>query len=524
MKKKTIIDLVILIAILIFVNLISLTVFKRFDLSKGKIYSLSSSSKAAVKELDDRLVIKAYFSKNMPGEYADSRRFVQDILSEYQAYSHGNLKFEFLDPADAQELKKEAQQNGIMPVSMRVIENDKLEIREVYMGLVFHYQDKKDSLPMIKNTQGLEYDVTGKIKKITSNGLKKIAIYDPENTSSQQIPGQPPSGNFTTIIQFLSESYEVSKIDLTNMIEDDIEAIIVAGIKDSLEISQLVNLDQFLMQGGNIILFQDRINANIQQMSAQLIESDLFRLLYTYGISIRPNLLLDAQCGKVTVQQQRGMFRMQTPVSYPFFPIINNVNKNNIMVKNLDYMQLVFASEIDTTTIGKKVSFEPLLYTSSNSGEVTMPQLDISYMPYMNKDLTKMLIDEPKIVAGIYSGEFVSNFIDHTKEDNAVGSTDTGRILLVTDSDFIKEGAGAGVPGNRDFVLNAVDYMVSDDSLIEIRSRETQFTPLKEIKPGTKKFVRWLNILSPSLLLILLGFLHYRKELKRRKHIGDIYE
>ncbi len=513
MKKKITIDLIILIAILIFVNLISISVFKRFDLSRGKIYSLSSSSKTAVKELDDRLIIKAYFSKNMPGEYADSRRFVQDILSEYQAYSQGNLKFEFLDPADEQELKGEAQQNGIMPVSMRVIQNDKLEIREVYMGLVFHYQDKIESLPMIKNTQGLEYDITGKIKKITTSGLKKIAIFDSDESTE-----------FATIIQFLSESYEISKIDLTRPVENDIDALIVAGIKDSLEMSQLVNLDQYLMQDGNLILFQDRIFADIQQLSATPINSNLFRLLNTFGVTIKPNLIIDAQCGQITVQQQRGMFRMQTPVSYPFFPIINNVNKDNILVKNLDYMQLIFASEIDTTNIGEDISFEPLLYTSENSDEVTMPQLDISYVPFMNIDLNKVLIKKPKVMAGIYRGKFVSNFIDHTKEENAVGSTEFGKILLVADSDFIIENAGAGVPGNRDFVLNAVDYMVSEGTLIEIRSRETQFNPLKEIKPGTKKLVRWTNILFPSLLLILLGVLHYRKELKRRKQIGELYE
>jgi gliding-associated putative ABC transporter substrate-binding component GldG len=288
--------------------------------------------------------------------------------------------------------------------------------------------------------------------------------------------------------------------------------------------SQLVNIDQYLMQGGNIILFQDRITANIQQMSANPINSDLFRLLSTYGISIKQNLVIDAQCGQVTVQQQRGMFRTQIPVSYPFFPIINNVNKDNILVKNLDYMQLIFASEIDTTNISNDLSFEPLLFTSVNSSEVTMPQLDISYFPYLNTNLKKMFIDEPKVVAGIYSGKFVSNFMDHTKDENGVGSTESGKILLVSDSDFVKDGAGASVPGNKDFVLNAVDYMVSDGTLIEIRSRETQFTPLKEIKPGTKKFVRWLNILLPSILLILFGVLHYRKELKRRKHIGELYE
>ncbi|MDP8267800.1 MAG: GldG family protein [Candidatus Tenebribacter davisii] len=525
MKKKTTIELVILIAILVLVNLISISVFKRIDLSKGNIYSLSRASKTAVKILEDRIVVKAYFSKNMPGEYADSRRFVQDLLSEYQAYSHGNLKFEFLDPASEQELKKEAQQNGIMPVSLRVIENDKLVIREVYMGLVFLYQDKVESIPMIKNTQGLEYDITSKIKKITAAGLNKIAIFDIDNDPSQPMPGNSGGNDkFATIRQFLSESYEVSKVDLTKPVDKDVDALIIAGIEDSLEMSQLVNLDQYLMNDGNILLFQDRISTNIQQQSAAPINSNLFRLIANYGVVIKPNLVIDAQCGQVTVQQQRGLFRMQTPVKYPFFPIINNVNKNNILVKNLDYMQLIYASEIDTTNIGNSVSFEALLYTSANSGEVTMPQLNISYQPYMNADLKKMMTDKPKVVAGIYSGKFVSNFIDHTKGEDAVGNTESGKILLLADSDFIKEGAGAGIEGNRDFVLNAVDYMASEGTLIQIRSRETQFIPLKEVKPGTRKFVRWLNILLPSLLLILYGILRYRKELKVRKHIGELYE
>ena len=150
-KKNIIISAVVFSAIIIFLNLVSVSVFARLDLSKGKIFALSKSSKDAVRSLDDRIVVKAYFSKNLPGEFADTRRTVQDKLSEYQAYSRGKLRYEFIDPADEEDLKAEAQKNQIYPASMRVVENDKLEIREVYMGLVFHYQDKIESLPMIKN-------------------------------------------------------------------------------------------------------------------------------------------------------------------------------------------------------------------------------------------------------------------------------------------------------------------------------------------------------------------------------------
>ena len=148
MKKNAVItNTIILIAILILLNLVSLSVFTRLDLSKGKVYSLSKASKETAKNLDDRIVIKAYFSKNLPGELADSKRYAEDLLSEYQAYSHGKLRYEFVDPGSEEDLKIEAQKNQIFPVSMRVIENDKFEVREVYLGLAFLYQDKTALLP-----------------------------------------------------------------------------------------------------------------------------------------------------------------------------------------------------------------------------------------------------------------------------------------------------------------------------------------------------------------------------------------
>ncbi|MDY6915138.1 MAG: GldG family protein, partial [Candidatus Cloacimonadota bacterium] len=167
MQNKNI-NLIIFIAIIVFINLVSLSVFTRLDFSKGNIYSLADASKKAVENIDDRLIVKAYFSENLPGQYADARRYTEDLLSEYRAYSHGSLHYEFVDPANEEVLKEEAHKNQIFPVSMRVVEDDKLEIREVYMGLAFLYRGKTESIPMIENTRGLEYEITRTIKKITS--------------------------------------------------------------------------------------------------------------------------------------------------------------------------------------------------------------------------------------------------------------------------------------------------------------------------------------------------------------------
>ncbi|RLC53416.1 MAG: hypothetical protein DRI23_00290 [Candidatus Cloacimonadota bacterium] len=523
-KKNIIISAVIFVAIIIFLNLVSVSLFGRLDLSKGKIFALSKSSKEAVRSLEDRLVVKAYFSKNLPGEYADTRRTVQDKLSEYQAYSHGKLRYEFIDPADEEDLKAEAQKNQIFPASMRVVENDKFEVREVYMGLAFHYQGKSESIPLIQNTRGLEYDITKTIKKITAAGLKKVAFFTTAE-APPQIPGYPQQNNdsYATLKQTISESYELSETKLMEEIPDGTEALIFAGIDDSLAVEQLYNLDQFLMKGGNILFFQDRVFADIQNQKADPIKSNLFDLLESYGINIGVNLVTDANCGQVNIQRQQGFFRMNTPVNYPFLPIINDVNKDNMIVKNIDIMQMIFASEIDTTRTNE-LNYEPLMRTSKNSSLVSFPQLDIGLEQYMNKNLKVMFLDGAKNVGGIFTGRFPSYFANNQEYPEAIQENPDGKVLFVSDSEFIKEGAGAGVPGNMEFLLNAVDFLASEEALIEIRSREVIYKPLKEISNGAKKAVRWLNILLPSFLLILFGILRYQKELRRRKFIGELYE
>src|SRR6056297_2560181 len=196
-KKNLWINLIIFIAIIIFVNLVSLNIFHRFDFSRGQIYSLSEASKNSVKNLDDRIVVKAYFSENLPSQYADLRRFVEDTLAEYEAYGRNNFKFEFIDPTDENDLKAEAQKNRIQPATMRVKENDQLVIREVYMGLAFLYQDKVEAIPIVQNSQGLEYDITSKINLLTQAERKKIGFFAPDDIP--QDPRYGRAGKYDTI-------------------------------------------------------------------------------------------------------------------------------------------------------------------------------------------------------------------------------------------------------------------------------------------------------------------------------------
>ena len=113
---------------LILLNLVARDIFKRFDLTDNSMYSLSSSSKEIVSNLDDLLTMKVYFSDNLPNELGNTRRFLQDILEEYSAYSD-EIRFFFHNPESDNNLEEEARKDGIQPVQMQVIVIDKVEIK-----------------------------------------------------------------------------------------------------------------------------------------------------------------------------------------------------------------------------------------------------------------------------------------------------------------------------------------------------------------------------------------------------------
>ena len=116
------------------------------------MYSLSSSSESVIGKIDDLMTVKVYFSNDLPGDYANNRRYLQDILEEYAAYSDGNIHFEFHRPNDDEKIQEDAQKSGIQPVQLQVIENDNIAVKRVYMGMVFIYEDARESIPIIQKT------------------------------------------------------------------------------------------------------------------------------------------------------------------------------------------------------------------------------------------------------------------------------------------------------------------------------------------------------------------------------------
>lgn len=494
---------ILLAVVLVLINVISSNLFSRMDFTKQKIFSLIEVSKNVVGNLDDKLTVNAYFSDDLPGPYATTAKYTKDLLGEYKAASKGNFQFQFIDPKNEQELKTKAEANGIFPVQLQALKDDKFEVRNAYMGLSISYKGKSLVIPVVQSTRGLEYSITSKIMTLSSQDFDKISIMN-------------QSGAFATLQQRISENYEIRETDLNTPIAES-KILILNAITDTLSEVQLKNLDRFLMDRGRAIFLLNKYSADVNNGRATLAKTNIFAALEKYGIKIKNNLLKDAESSFISVLQQRGPFTFEVPVQYPYLVQIHRFGKENIIVKNIEEISTAFVSEIDYANLPSGLNFTPLMFTSPNSQAESGVNINVSYTSFINVDLKSILTDSSRTIAGLYEGKLTSAYEPSSSNSQA-------SILLITDANLIMDNAGARIPTNIDLIQNAVDYLSGKSEIINLRSREVEYRPLKEVSNGLKRLVKWVNVLLPTLLLLLYGLYIYRRILQYRRMLRFKYE
>ncbi len=530
-KKQFILYLLLIVAIIVIFNIAFRSLFFRVDLTKNNIYSLSNSSKQVINKLDDRLVAKVFFSSDLPGQYANSRRFLQDLLEEYQAYSKGHFHFEFINPDKDQEAQREARSYRIPPVQLQVVEDDKLEVKKVFMGMALIYNDQTETLPVIRTTQGLEYDITSAIKKLTATDLKGVGLIRADNkdvTTSE-------------LEKLLRKTYNLRSVSLDNEIPGEVGTIVMNGVLDSISLDRLYHLDQFLMRGGNLFISQGRVNAELRQGIGHEIESNIFDFLDHFGFKVGRDMLIDKNCGQIQIQQQQGFFTFSSAVNYPPFINIQKMNTENLIVKDLEQVKVFFVNEVTATDSGR--TFIPLLRTSDKTGSISPGRVPRAGMggysmaegynlsphiqdsQYQNPAMNSYPLDS-KTVAAMVGGRFQSYFADHpeySQRERFIGQSVDTQLLLVTDNEFFNDQRAAGIKENTDFMLNGIDYLAGDRELLEIRSRDITARPLDEVSDATRKTLKWVNTLLPALLVILLGLYRWKRNRDKRKLLEEAY-
>ena len=313
-KIQILVRLAVVAGILILVNFISIRLFERLDLTSQGVYTLSDASKKIIGSLDDRVTVKAYFTEDLPSPYNNNRRAVLDILNEYKAFAKGNLHYEFINP-HGEKGEEDAQQQGVAPVEVQVVNEDKLEVKRGYLGLVMLFEDRKEVIPVVQNLSSLEYDISSAVKRLTSKAKKKIGY-----TTGH---GEADQSSLRQAYQVLTPQYDLLPVDLSKgePVPNDVNALLVISPQSRFQDSAKYQIDQFLMRGGKVAFLLNRINASLQNRMGQPLDLGLDDQLRQYGARVNTDLVRDAQCANISVMQQQGGMTFQSQVPFPYIPI-----------------------------------------------------------------------------------------------------------------------------------------------------------------------------------------------------------
>ena len=522
---STLAFILVIFGIVALINFLSSRRFVRADLTAEKRYTISQSTKKVLKRLDDIVTIDVYFSQQPP-RVAQIRQSVRDMLEEYRAFSK-NLQINFIDPATDEEAQKQKLRfMGIPEVQVNVIEKDKAEVANVYMGIAILYEDKKEVLPVVQTTANLEYDLTSAILKVTSKEVKTIGFLTGHDELDVFDQG------FGRLRQELSKQYDVRKvpIDAGKPIDADVATLVIVGPKKELTAREKYEIDQFIMRGGRVCFLIDPILIQYEGLNVTPLQTGLNDLLEHYGVKLNDNLVLDVSMGQLTYSQ--GFMTVTTSYAY-FIKVMkqyqyragetsDGLSQHSIITNQLESFMLPWAGSLELLP-KENASVEAVVLAKTSKGGWTA-QSPYNINPTSRQFQPPASVQQAHTVAVSLSGVFKSFYAGKAipsaesseskaevtakpAEEERTTKTDseTTQIVVVGNSQFLQQGR----PDGQLFFLNTVDWLTLGEELINIRSHGVTNRPLKEISESEKFFLKFISIAGVPILVVAFGLVRF---------------
>ncbi len=526
--------IVAIIGCLVLVNMRSLRLFGRLDLTADNGYTLSDATKTTLSSLDESITVTAYFTENLPSPYSSNARYVRDLLEEFRSASKGKVSFEFIDPASQEsdkdkESKKEMKQDifgrrfreptaiekelattGIQPVEIRVIEEDQQQTKRAYMGLVIRYGEKKEVVPVVQGVAGLEYDLTSLIRKMTRAKTPVIALLQ----GHDEVNPQEKLRHFASV---LSQTYELKPVQLDgkDRFEADVDGVFVMGPKKALAPNELKALDQFLMEGKPVAFMLDSVTVDLKTFESTPAQHGLSAMLATYGVTVGDKLIADVSSANVNLQEQRGYMVISSPAPYPFIPVVKRLEAGSPISKDLGDITFPFATEVKVSAGGQVLAqSSQKSWLETNSPPNVDPRRDWRSETITPTGPYPLMVQLSGKLKSHFAGDAASS-IPGAAAMLAESKTESRLVVIGTAALFTDDFMNNR--GNNALLLNVADFLVLDPSMLAMRSRGMTVAPIKsDLSDSVRTAVKYGNPLGLTLLLMAFGLFRWRMREARR--------
>ncbi len=476
--------MVILLAVLVFViaNILIASLPYRYDLSYGKAYTLSPSTKKIIKNLDDIVTIKFFVSSDLPSRLLPLKSEVTDVLNEYQRTNTGKIIVKTVDPKKDEKAGAEAKEAGIPELQFSQVEQDKYAISTALFGIQLLYSDKTEVIPQATDLESLEYNLTAAIYKMTRKELPKIGIIGAESNNPQ---GDGMSTIKTLLAkQFSIEALNISSSSATREIADSYKAVIVMDTNSKQYGPEEINaLKSYISRKGKALFFVDGVWVadNLQTTNPS---HNLSSLLESYGIKVRNDLILSTTAERINFGQ--GNVQISTP--YPLWLRTNVFNTKISYFSNIGSLTFPWVSSI---VLDKRQGMEQdeLIKTTKRS-----------WVQEATFSLDPQSIPQPKV-------EDLKEFVIGAQSRQKNG----GNVIVIPSSRFIQDRFISPSSGNIPFVINVVNDVASAGALSGINQRTVKFYQVPDMPENQKDLFKYGNILLLPSLLAVFGAVYLMK-------------
>ena len=563
--------------ILVNSNLGGLRRYSYLDLTEDKRYSLTDGTNTILEKMVDRIensnegtegdfeqggiFIQVLLEGDFPANFKRLQESTRELLDEFRLKT-GVIEYAFMDvndgtPEEKVERFEYFKNLGVTPTSFRVNEVSGTSERMIFPWAILRYGGMTTKVNLLeeqgsdnadatlnKSINLLEFKFAQAIRKLYENRRKVVAF-----TSGH---GELTELQTQDLRRTIRPNYDHGTISLaeSTYIPKEIDLLVVAKPVAPFTEREKFQIDQYVMNGGKVIWMIDKVAASLDSIQfsetqnsyvPRTYETGLDDLFFRYGIRFEPSLIRDLQCSKIPLQTGMSGGRPQFELFDWYYHTLGSANTEHPMVKSLDQVNFMFPGRIDTTIQTKTNLKKTVLISSSqNSNEQFIP-MRLSYDAVMYGQDVNLFKGGPYPLAVLVEGEFPSLYENRITEEMRSGLASIGQEFL-TRSDangkmiFISDGDVAGnivsdaengrvFPlgfnryeqrqyANKEFLVNAIEYMMDDDGLIESRGKEIKLR-LLNTKKTRNETVYWqlINLLLPILFICIvgLGFYFWRR-------------
>jgi ABC-2 type transport system permease protein len=550
-NKKHILTIVVILIILLFVNVIGSRFYHRFDLTQDNRYTLSEAALSTIKDVNSPLIIDVFLEGDFPSEYRRLRTETQQLLEEFALFNP-EVKFNFINPLEDEKTKdtniQQLVERGLEPLQLTTKESGKSSQALIFPWALASYNDETVKISLIKNTIGATADetVTNSIQNLEyafAEGFKKLVTPKSKKIAILKGNGELGDGYIFDFVSTLRDHYFMAPFTMDSVDNnpqgtlkslETYDLVIVAKPTQPFTEEEKLVLDQYTMNGGkslwlteSIVMDQDSLYNDSGKAVAVMRDLNLNDFFFKYGVRINPVMVNDLYSAPIWLAIGEGSQSQFQPVQWPYSPLAGT-NPNHPITSNLNLVKFDFASQIDTL---KNSVHKTILLRSSDLTKLEGVPKEINLDMVMQDPDPETYTKGPQTLAVLLEGEFTSVYNNRIKpfqlSDEKAESVFT-KMIIIADGDIIKNDLVKGKPqelgfdrwsgrkfGNKEFLENAVNYLLNDDGLINIRSKEVVI-PFLDAQKVIDQKTKWqfLNIALPLLFLGIFGLLfsYFRKK------------